>query len=332
MTESDTILRAIRTIARRWMLFAGWALAVGIPTAAISVLGQRDYIVPLAFVAESDGEGGGGIADALGLGGSSADSPDFYVDLLKTNEAMLPLLSHRYRTSEGEDISLVELMKVKGGTEQIRVAQALKQLKKRIIPTSSRRSGVVSVMIRMPDPLVAKTVADELLGAINTVNLRVRQTKGRNDRKFTEERLTVLRSELRVAEEYLRQFLETHRIISSSPSLQLQRLRAEREVTLKSSALEAMQLSYEAARREEVKNTPRISVIEPPRVPAIGMPRNTARKALISMILTFLVLFMIAYRADRRAEGSIRRLLREDIQRFRRMVAAQPPPSAVPAL
>jgi hypothetical protein len=328
MTGSHLTIRMARTVVRHWLLFAVLCLSTGVIAAVLSTMEPREWQVPFAFVAESDEHIGGGIASELGLGSSSSDSPDFYVDLLKTNDALLPLTKRRYRTNAGTTYTLVELLDVKGRNSDEQVAKTLKVLHRRIVPTSSRRSGVVSVMVTLPDPLVAKTVADELLDAVNTVNSRVRQTKGRNERIFTEDRLIVLRGELRVAEENLRHFLEGHRVTASSPTLQLERLRLEREITTKTATLEDMQVGFETARREEVKNTPRISVIEPPRVPALGQPRNTARKALLTMAATALLLLLVTNRADNRASGSVRHLVRDDYRALKELLSVKSPPAA----
>ena len=69
--------------------------------------------------------------------------------------------------------------------------------------------------------LVVKAVADDILLAINDVNTRVRQTKGRSDREFTEKRMQVMTAELRIAENTLRYFLENNLSVYFSPNTHL---------------------------------------------------------------------------------------------------------------
>jgi uncharacterized protein involved in exopolysaccharide biosynthesis len=321
MSANTTLAALIRTAARHWKLLFFSCLVIGAASVGLSLLGPRDWLVRFEFVAESDREGGGAtLASELGLGGGASESPDFYVDLLQTDEAILPLIPKKYKTSRGESTTLINLLEINARDEAQRTEKTLLELHRRIVPSVSRRSGVVAVAVRLPDPLVGKSVADDLLAAINTVNTRVRQTKGRNERIFTEERLAVLRSELRVAEESLRSFLERNRLLTTSPSLQMERMRIEREIAVKSATLEAVQVGFEAARRDEVKNTPRISVIEPPRVPALGMSRNTVRKAILAAGITGVILLWLLYNADRYTNGSIPQLVRFAIGRGRHFV------------
>ena len=317
-------LSALRTVVRHWKQFVVAGVLVTLIVGTISFFSDREWNVPFAFVSESDKEsGGGGLAAELGLGSSSGTGPDFYTDLLKTDEVLIPLIGKRYLTAGKDSTTVPDMLlgKVDGSPSPTRIATAVHLLHGRITATASRRSGVVFVVVRMPDRLVAKGVADDLLNAIDSVNTRVRHTKARSDRVFTEERRSIIRAELAKAEDDLRTFLESNRAIIGSPTLQVERMRLERNVTVKASILQSVEIAYESSRRDEAKNTPEISIIDRPRVPAIGMPKGTARKIILINLIVWTVMLTIVHLADHRAGGSVRQLFRDAIRAVRRLIS-----------
>ena len=178
----------------------------------------------------------------------------------------------------------------------------------------SRRAGTVAAAVKLPDRFVSKEVADELVLAITQLNDRVRQTKGRAERVFNEGRLKLAQDELNEAEDSIRVFLERNRMVGGSPTLQVEQLRRERQVARKQQVMTTIELAYEAARSEEVRNTPRVSIIAPPRLPAIGDARGTVRKVVLAAGFTFALLLLLFWLADRRAGGSIIGLTRLGIR------------------
>ena len=105
----------------------------------------------------------------------------------------------------------------------MRIERTVIALRPLVVPSVIRRAGTVTVTVTLPDPLVAKQVADEIIVAINDLNTKVRQTQGRSEREFAEDRMNVAANELREAEDSLKSFLEKNRLIEASPALSVEK-------------------------------------------------------------------------------------------------------------
>ena len=103
-----------------------------------------------------------------------------------------------------------------------------------------------------------------ILDLVHTFDLTTRQTQAGAERRFSGERLAELTGELRDAEDTLKSFLIENRVFSNSPALQFEHDRLQRAVTMRQELVTSLAQAYERARIEEVRNTPVITLIDPP--------------------------------------------------------------------
>src|SRR5205814_260548 len=126
-------------------------------------------------------------------------------------------------------------------------------------------------------------------------NTKRRQTQAAVERQFIEARLAEVRDEVATAEERLARFLRTNRLFQTSPELGFEHDRLDREVMLRQQLYTSLVQAYEQARIDEVRNTPVIVVVEQPRRPVKPESRGLLVKALVSLILTFLLAIGAAF-------------------------------------
>ena len=253
------------------------------------------YTSSAAFLAESSEAGGGGalaLARQFGVSVGSPDgqrTPEFYADLATSVEVLRQTVTRSYvRSQNGEEsreTDLVTYYEVKGRTEAERIQRALERLTEDISVSTDSETGVVRFSVTTSDPQLSQGVAQHILDLVHSFDLTTRQTQAGAERRFSGERLAELTSELRDAEDTLKSFLIENRVFSNSPALLFEHDRLQRAVAMRQELVTSLAQSYESARIEEVRNTPVITLIDPPRVPAIRDPKGRLLILVLGIIL-----------------------------------------------
>ena len=132
-----------------------------------------------------------------------------------------------------------------------------------------------------------------LLELLNRFNQETRRGQASAERKFTEERLAIVKQDLRKAEDAQEGFLQTNRVVSAA-QLKLQQDRLEREVRMQQELYTNLAKAYEQAKIDEVRDTPVITVVEQPEAAARPDSRSIATKAVASLVAGFILAAIVA--------------------------------------
>jgi uncharacterized protein involved in exopolysaccharide biosynthesis len=124
-----------------------------------------------------------------------------------------------------------------------------------------------------------------MVDLVNRFNLERRQSNASQEREFIEGQLSRAESALHAAEDSLRRFLEQNRNYQNSPSLRFRHERLQRRVSLRQQVFSSLSESYQQARIDEVRNTPVITVVQPPELPARPDPRQLLLKGALGLVL-----------------------------------------------
>ena len=108
-----------------------------------------------------------------------------------------------------------------------------------------------------------------MLDLLDSFNLETRQPQAASERRFVEERLGQAKDELLDAEDRLLTFLNQNREFQNSSQLSFEHDRLLREVRLRQDVVTSLTESHEQARIEEVRNTPVITIVQAPELPAL---------------------------------------------------------------
>ncbi|MGH7539627.1 MAG: GNVR domain-containing protein, partial [Gemmatimonadota bacterium] len=255
-------------------------------------------------------------------------SPAFYAELLKTSELLRDAASDRYtvRTGSGAEAEverrpLVDLLEAEGDTPEERLEDAVERLRDRLSVNASVETGIVRFSVETWWPHVSEELAARLLARVNEFDLNTRQTQAGRERAFLVGRVEEARADLQTVEERLLRFLEQNRRIESSPALQYENERLERQVSLQQEVYTTLAQALEQAKIEEVRDTPVITVVEQPILPAEPDERGLLLRAILAALFGLLVAALVTIfrevsdRADRRQEEEFR-----EFQRLRRKV------------
>jgi uncharacterized protein involved in exopolysaccharide biosynthesis len=238
-----------------------------------------------------------------------AQSPEYYARVLKSRTLLLSVARDTFAVAEldGRRVALLDLFEIPAGEQTLREDLAFEQLTKMITTTVSKPTGIVEVAVQTKWRSVSLSVVGALVSRLNEFNQKTRQSQAGAERKFVEGRMVAADSELRAAEDHLRAFVRNNRQISNSPDLTLERDRLDRLVSQRQQVYTTLSQSFEEARIREVRDTPVITLVESPSVPARSEPRGRTKVLLLGILLGGFIggvlVLVTATLSRRRADG-----------------------------
>ena len=292
--------------ARRWRLIAVAVVLSGALFTVAAVLLPPVYRSEASFVSNAGGglklpgslgglSGLAGMATQMGVdvGSDAAESPGFYLQLLRSRELLTRLLESRFpdeRTASPADSArLVDLMDF--GDERAaarRMELGVKQLRDDIVVRADNRINMVSFDVDMPTALLSAAVANRAAALVEEFNREQRSTKARAKRQFVGERLAEADRELRVAEDRHRNFLAQNRQYLRSPTLTAEERRLERRMMEAGEMAASLRREYETARIEEVNDAPVVTMVDSavaPQRPRWPRPVPVAALAIVTGVV-----------------------------------------------
>ncbi len=250
-----------------------------------------------------------GAAMSLGLERGSDYSPKFYSDLLTSRPVLLSAILHDYQVPTGEGGRPENYLAIQGFTETPRaraLESAMKHLAKRVAASADVRTNLITLSVRARSPQLSRDIADQLLKALDSLNVGFRQNQSRESREFYESRVLQSQRELDSAEGAVRNFLQTNRVVTS-PALQFELQRLQREAERKNAVYTIVVQQYEQARLQEARNVPTLTVLSTPFVP---VKKSFPPRRLI-VVLGAIVGLALAWAQLSLTEG-VRRVRQED--------------------
>jgi uncharacterized protein involved in exopolysaccharide biosynthesis len=275
-------------LLRRRYLIVLMALGFGLVVGAATYLRPRQYVASASFIPQEPNTTQPGVtalAAQFGIAAprASATSPQFYADLLTSRDVLRELLSTRYSVP-GFTGTLFEYVRVSEPNTPFATPKAADKLLDLLTVRTNRTTGVVSVEVHTRYPELSVQVIRRMLELVNDYNLKRRQSQGRAERAFTEQRLTAAHQALTDAEERLADFHSANRSYEGSPELRAQQARLQRQVVMRQELYMSLSQNYEAAKIEELRSTPVTTVIENPEGYVQPKPRGTVGKTLLALL------------------------------------------------
>lgn len=303
--DEISVLSLVNTILRHRGLVVGVAVVSLLTLVGLTLLGPRTYVSSSAVLPRSRNVASNlaGLAEQFGLTvpmTENTESPDFYVDLLRTRHILSQAVRTRYvfHSDTGRmSGTLVELFRVKGRTGALREEAAI-QLLRDNLEIDVRKTGVVSLDVTTRYAALSELVNRRLVELIQRFNLDTRQSQAGAERKFTEGRLDEVQRDLREAENRLQAFLQGNRDYRNSPVLLFQQERLNRQVSRQQELYNSLSKAYESAKIEEVRDTPVLTVVEPPQLPIRPKPRGLLKKGVLALAVGTLIGVLLAFGLD----------------------------------
>jgi len=297
---------ALDSILRRRRLVGGLAVGACLVVVAVSLFSARSYTCRTTFMPtapQSKLSMLGGLAAQFGLNVSNdpGTSPAFYVLLLQSEELLRSAVRTSYDVpAKGQPrrVSLIEWYDPPGDTPAQREEAAATRLGKELRTSIDGETGTVELKVRTASPLLSLQIANRLMALLSEFNLEKRQSQAAAERKFVEGRAAAVRSRLDSAESRLQAFMQRNRDYRNSPPLLFEYDRLLRDVTMQQQVYTSVSQAFEQARIDEVRNTPVLTLVDPPRLPAQPDRRWILVKGLLALLMGALIGVFVALARD----------------------------------
>lgn len=293
-------------LRHRWRI-ARWMVAGGLVAAVLVVFRPALYVASASFVSQGAPDasrtGLASLASQFGVSLPTTNqslSPEVYARLLKSRVLLQSIAQDTFAIQEarGRPRPFLDLFEIQGGNAAERLDKGVRLLNKIVVVDVAKPTGVVEIAVSTKWRSVSLAIADDIINGVNAYNERTRQSQASAERKFVEGRLTVAATDLRDAEDRLEQFLRTNRELGGSAELTIQRERLQRNVGLRQQVFTSLSQLYEEARIREVRDTPVITVLEPPSAPAEPASRGRAVRILVGLLFGAIIGAFIAFVSD----------------------------------
>lgn len=257
----------------------------------------------------------GGIASLIGMGGfelglknnTEAIRPDLYPDVLRSTPYFLALFQQKVITKENKEIVFEDFYhqvieknkpikeksigKFPVKQEGILVLNRLSEerindLKERISATIDKKSGVISITAKMPDPVVAADVAKFSMSYLTDYVTKYRTEKSQKEVDFLGEKVAAARGKFYSNQAQKAQYSD--QFPSATIRLQtadVKRERIESEYKMSSGVYNELLKKYEEAKIKLQQETPVFKVLDPPVAPT---QKSEPKKAIILLASAFL--------------------------------------------
>lgn len=264
-----------------------------------SKVGGLEQLSGLASLAGIDvGSATGGGADAIG--------PNLYPEVLNSTPFFLDLFRIKVNTKDNKEMTFGQFYdtlildnkieekdtKIKFPTSNQYIAVSyqteknLKDLRERINAVIDKKSGLITVTVKLPDPVVATIITGYSMNFLANYITNYRTEKVKRDLNFLAERLDAAKGKYYTNQAKKAQYSDQYQLsMMKLQAADLQRERIESEYKISSTFYNTLLQKYEEAKLKLQQETPVIKVLEPPVVPN---KRSEPKRAIMVLIAAFL--------------------------------------------
>lgn len=284
-----------------------WILGAAVVGALLAVIPKAfaplQYTSVATVVSASAGQGSDsrvmGLASQLGLGGlvgsggSLLTSPAFLMDIASSPVILGKVLADSVSVEEsgGERHLLLDLLvgePSRGALQsqdiERRRLAGIEALRGSMVLARNKETGVVELALTTRWPSVSESANRLVLDEVNRFYLEMGQSRASEERRFVERRVAEKDQQLKTAENRVAVFLEANRQFQNSPALAFERDRLLREVALHQQVLVGLAQALEDVRIREVRDTPLLTVVQPPQHPVRPNPRKRLQTGIVGLL------------------------------------------------
>jgi uncharacterized protein involved in exopolysaccharide biosynthesis len=291
--ETVPFIRVVNFLLRYGVLMFVGGIALALLYAIPTRFAARTYTATTTFITEGEQPAGRFLGGII-LPSTGGRGPDFTVELMKSPAVLGPLVESRIEVEPGQPPrTLVE--RFAGGERNSQLAKETAMMTvTSMMRTKISLNGIVTLSVTANDPKLAAGIAGGLLAQLDEFNNNKRKSQASAERRFAEQRLVEVGAEVAVAEQRYQQFQERNRTIQS-PALTLERDRLAEDLGTKRALRASVLQAYERAKMDEVRDSPRATVLGAP-LPPTGPDRRTAKRYVVlsfffgAMLVGFLAL------------------------------------------
>jgi uncharacterized protein involved in exopolysaccharide biosynthesis len=261
-----------------------------------------------------------GVDLSSATGGMDAVRPDLYPDVLKTTPFFLRLFQEKVKDKDNREstfqyfynkLVLKNKLKVKDQKNYFmksdkyisfnrQTEKNILDLKKRIVCNYDKKTGVISISVKMPDPVVAAEVTRFTMNYLTDYIINYRTEKQKEELEFLAERLSLAKGKYYTSQS--KKVTYTDQMPLNALRLQiadLQRERIESEYKTSASFYNSLLQKYEEAKLKIQQETPVIKVLEPPVVPNLRIEPKRGIILFLALVIGLSVSLLLIFVKNR---------------------------------
>lgn len=250
--------------------------------------------------------------DLNSFSGSGFDAvrPDLYPNIITSTDFYLSLFLQNVTTKDNKKMGFEEfyhafiednkkpterfLTKYNINNNNVRILRLLdeirlKDLKNRITANIDKKSGIISISVKMPDPVVSAEIANYAMQYLMKYVKEYRTEKLKNDVEYLYNQVIDSRSKYYTNQEKKAKYSDQFKDIMLQ-SADVQRERIDAEYKLSSTFYNELLKKYEEAKFKLHQETPVFKVLEPPVAPV----KKAEPKTLVILVLAIFCGFGIS--------------------------------------
>ena len=264
-----------------------------------------------------------GVASQFGVSvptESTADlsSPSLYPDLLSSRIFAEKILYKEFYVEKyGKKLPLLSILThgddPPGVDRDILVASAISSLSGILEFNEASNSPISSIKVTTFDPLFAKQLAEVVLSELEALNRFYKSQTTNKKTVFIEQRIAAVEGDLESLEQALKVFNQQNRQISS-PALQLDHERLERDVEIQKEIYLTLKQQLELAKIEAVQQASMLQILDKPQVALGPSNKNLKLNVVLAGIFGVSLGILLAF-----VRGSAKNADIDERKKFRRI-------------
>jgi len=241
----------------------------------------------------------------LNRAGNAAQDVAFTTELLRSAPLLRRAAEAQYTVNTPRGKITAPLSQLYGfeGPPERHADEMVKVLTHNVRMSPSPQTGNLWIFIDAPYPDLPPQIGNKFVELLDEYGRMRRRTRAAGEREFIEQRVAEARANLTMAENRIVEFRLANRRISS-PSLEMEYDRLDRDVSMRQQHYTALLQAYDRARIAEARNVPAITVLEAPVTPLKAERSSSGSLPLLRAITGLLIAIMIAFIRERLSETS----------------------------
>ncbi|MBD3170561.1 MAG: hypothetical protein GF307_13840 [candidate division Zixibacteria bacterium] len=293
-SPEQLIFHYLNVILRRWKTIAlvGTVIVAGALTYCLTAPHVFESYASIMPFQQSGNGGLAGLSDladmakGLGLGSFTKSGPHaLYPAILKSRHIQSRILKREFYTHKyGDRRPLYEIYNIKSDSPLEVEHYGLKKLAGGTDIVTDRKTNVITIQTQAEEPQLAADIANAYVEELKEFNLKLRNSRAKENREFIEERLEETKQELVKAENRLKEFRESNLRIGNSPELLMEQGRLTREVKIQEQVFLTLTKEYEIAKIDEQKSIPAVNVLDEAAPPAEKSKPQRVKIMMLAML------------------------------------------------
>lgn len=221
--EEINLLELLRVVVRNLPLIAKITAGVVLLSVLYSLTLKNIYTAKATLLPPQKDSGGGAAAllasmggGLAGLAGGLGGSADLYLEILKSRSVADAVIKRLDLSTEFKSKN----------------ADSTRTRLQGVVKFQAGKNGIITIIADYKDPAKAALLANTFIDELQKKSLQLNLTKASTERSFLEKRLTVVKQDLKTAEEEMKSFQEKNKTIKADSQAAaaiegIARLRAE---------------------------------------------------------------------------------------------------------